>query len=160
MNKLRRSYEAKVLLIPLGHKAAQLSEEMASSGLDGIMTLIVDGPVTELRPLANHGWLPTSGERPLNDVVTECDMVVLLATDLSEVRENICLEVSDTAEANGVLTAALVVGSENWDTPQGNTAMVALRESVDMLVVVRSLRLATPFLDVLRGGTRQETVST
>jgi predicted DNA-binding ribbon-helix-helix protein len=37
--------------------------------------------------------------------------------------------------------------------------MVALRESVDMLVVVRSLRLAAPFLDVLRGGARRDSVS-
>jgi hypothetical protein len=47
------------------------------------------------------------------------------------------------------------MGSQNWDTPQGSSAMAALREAADMLVVVRGAALASSFLDVLRGGARE-----
>jgi hypothetical protein len=160
MNSPRRSYEARVLLVPLGPDAARLAGEMADGGLDGVVTLTPgsqDG--YDVRPVGGHGWLSTASGRAVDDVVPEADMVVLLASDLAEVPAATCLEVSRSAQDSGVLIAALVVGSRHWDTTEGNSAMVALRESVDMLVVVRSLRLAAPFLDVLRGGARRDSVS-
>ncbi|MQA62870.1 MAG: hypothetical protein GEU86_15575 [Actinophytocola sp.] len=138
MNKLRRSYEARVLLVPLGHTATQLTEQMAGLGLDGITMLATAGNTVDVRPLAS------------------ADMVVLLAADLTEVSESVCLAVSRAAEANGVLTAALIVGSDHEDAAQGGPAMAALRKAVDMLVIVRHVRLATSFLDVLRGGARDD----
>ncbi len=155
MNNLRRSYEARVLLVPLGASASRLSRAMAEAGLDGIQTLTVtDQAGYEVCPLGSHGW----GERlgavdSVQEVVAEADMVVLLAANLAEVSPATCYEVARTANEHGVLIAALIVG-EQWDTPSENTAMSSLREAVDMLVVVRSLRLATPFIDVLRGGPR------
>lgn len=160
MNKLRRSYEARVLLVPLAADAERLSAEMAAEGLDGIQTLRPAGQDHyEVGPLATHGWLDAGVVDSVHDTVSGADMVVLLASDLAEVLPSICAEVSSTAQENGVLLAALVVGPEHWDTPSGNTAMASLREAVDMLVIVRGLRLAVPFIDVLRGGARTEPAS-
>jgi hypothetical protein len=164
MNSPRRSYEAHVLLVPLGADAVRAQEAMVARGLDGVLTVAgvtpltgSDGDVPRLgsAPLGATGWRPAAGDLTVAEVVDDADMVVLLATDLAEVPPRFCLTVADAARANGSLIAALVVGSGNWDTPQGNTAMAALREAVDMLVVVRGVDLAEPFLDVLRGGRRQ-----
>jgi 2-phospho-L-lactate guanylyltransferase (CobY/MobA/RfbA family) len=159
VNTARQSYEARVLLVPLGAHAMTLSTQMAAAGLDGIMALHPDfssRPYTyQVQPLASVGWAPATSARAAADVVAEADMVVLLAADLAQVSDDTCREVSRAAQDNGVLIAALVVGSAHCDTPAGNNAMVVLRESADMLVVVRSLRLATPFIDVLRGGQGQ-----
>lgn len=156
MNKLRRSYEAKVLLVPLGHTAAQLTEQMAGIGLDGISLLITAGNMVDVRPLADQGWHAEVGGLRVDEVVAAADMVVLLAADLTEVSESVCLEVARAAETNGVLIAALIVGSDHEDAAQGRAAMAALRKAVDMLVIVRHVRLATSFLDVLRGGARDD----
>jgi hypothetical protein len=155
MNKLRRSYEARVLLVPLGQSAGRLSSAMAQAGLDGIQTLMSsDSARYEVRPLGGQGWGDIAGAvHSVQDVVGAADMVVLLAANLAEVSPATCDEVAKAANDNGVLIAALIVG-EQWDTPSDNTAMATLREAVDMLVVVRSLLLATPFIDVLRGGPR------
>lgn len=156
MNGPRRSYEARVLLVPLGSSADRLATAMAEQGLDGIETLADRGAGNyAIHPLGAHGWNPeVDVVDSALDIVAAADMVVLLASDLSEVEPSVCAEVAWAAQDSGVLIAALVVGSEHWDTPSGNTAMASLREAVDMLVIVRSLRMATPFLDVLRGGRR------
>ncbi len=156
MNRLRRSYEARVLLVPLGAHAGHLSFAMAEAGLEGVQTLKRTHQENyAVQPLAGHGWGDTAGSvESAAEVVAAADMVVLLASDLSEVCLATCEEVSRAANDNGVLMAALIVGGEQSDTPGANTAMASLREAVDMLVVVRSLRLATPFIDVLRGGPR------
>ncbi|GAA1786993.1 hypothetical protein HC028_25050 [Planosporangium flavigriseum] len=165
----RRSYEAHVLLVPLGTDAARAQEDMVARGLDGVMTVRGVTPLTgsdgaEPRlgsaPLATTGWRPAADGLTVARLVDDADMVVLLATDLAEVPPRFCLTVAEAAQANGSLVAALVVGSGNWDTPQGNTAMAALREAVDMLVVVRGVALAAPFLDVLRGGRRKPALAT
>jgi hypothetical protein len=168
MNSPRRSYEAHVLLVPLGADAAGAQEAMVARGLDGMMAVRGVTPSTGLDskaprldsiPLGVHGWRPAAGDLTVAEVVDDTDMVVLLATDLAEVPPAFCLMAAEAARANGSLIAALVVGSGNWDTPQGNTAMAALREAVDMLVVVRGLDLAAPFLDVLRGGRRAPAIA-
>lgn len=160
MNKLRRSYEARVLLVPLGASAERLVAEMASEGLDGIECLFVGEDFNRVRPLAARGWWNDGGEADPAHVVAAADMAVLLARDLTEASPVVCHQISAAAEAHGVLIAALLVGSdhgaESADSFAGDNAMVALRESTDMLVTVRSLRLATPFLDVLRGGARDK----
>jgi hypothetical protein len=167
MNKLRRSYEARVLLIPLGASASRLAGEMGEAGLDGLM-VVTSGPTpprhngcgvsVSCRPLSDRGWRESSADVQLGTLVADADIVVLLAADLTEVSSEVCQEAGAAARGSGALTAALVVGSAHWDSPADNTAMVVLRQAVDMLVVVNSLRLATPFVDVLRGGPRQEAV--
>jgi hypothetical protein len=165
MNKLRRSYEARVLLIPLGPSGLRTAEEMARAGLDGLVVATVDpsvpqqngqGLIAASRPLGAHGWREPSPGEPLHHLVLDADIVVLLASDLSDVSAPLCKEAAATATRIGALTAAVVVGSAHWDTPAGRTGMVALRRSVDMLVVVKGLQLAAPFLDVLRGGARPD----
>ncbi|WP_051821121.1 MULTISPECIES: hypothetical protein [unclassified Streptomyces] len=164
MNSTRRSYEANVLVVPLGADAVRTQEAFAGRGLDGVMT--VHG-VTEpapaghaaarlaCAPLHRDGWRPPATGLGVDALVDGADMVVLLAADLAEVSPALCHAVADAARARGALIAALIVGSENWDTPRGNTAMAALREATDMLVVVRGVALAASFLDVLRGGARE-----
>ncbi|WP_069817326.1 hypothetical protein [Streptomyces sp. TP-A0874] len=164
MNSTRRSYEANVLVVPLGADAVRTQEAFADRGLDRVMT--VHG-VAELgstdradirlacAPLHRDGWRPSATGLDVDALVDGADMVVLLASDLAEVPPTLCHAVADAARAQGLLIAALIVGSENWDTPRGNTAMAALREAADMLVVVRGVALAAPFLDVLRGGARE-----
>lgn len=164
MNSTRRSYEAHVLLLPLGTGAAEAQSAFVTRGLEGVMTVrgvtrstAADDSDVRLAsvPLAGHGWRPAADGLSVTDLVGDADMVVLLATDLAEVPAALCAAVSDAARAGGALIAALVMGSQNWDTPRGSSAMAALREAADMLVVVRGAELASSFLDVLRGGARE-----
>jgi hypothetical protein len=164
LNSARRSYEARVLLVPLGADAVRAQVAMLERGLDGLMTVRgvtastgADGDVPRLGsvPLGRHGWRPAADDLGVADLVDTADMVVLLATDLAEVPGPLCLDLAEAARAGGSLIAALVVGSRNWDTPLGNTAMATLRQAVDMLVVLRGTELAAHFLDVLRGGPRE-----
>lgn len=158
MNKLRRSYEARVLLVPLGRQAGTLAGAMARSGLDGVMVMSTEpghaGPSYLTRPLAGNGW-PTAAASTELSAVQDADMTVMVAADLAEVDQQLAQVVAQTAGLNGTLVAALVVGRETPASPEAESAMVTLREAVDMVVIVRSLRLATPFIDVLRGGARQ-----
>lgn len=163
MDSPRRSYEAHVLLVPLSADAIRTERAMAARGLDGVMTVRgVPAPTSPDRgqhlfdtvALGHQGWRAAAGGITVHELVNNADMVVLLASDLAEVPPWLCLTVAEAARDNGSLIAALVVGSRNWDTPRGNAAMAALREAVDMLVVVRGVDLAAPFIDVLRGGAR------
>jgi hypothetical protein len=164
MNSTRRSYEAHVLLLPLGATAVQAQDAFVTRGLEGVMTVLgvtrsTAGGGAEVRldsvPLAGRGWRPAAGGLDVGDLVGDADMIVLLAADLAEVPAALCEAVSAAARTSGALIAALVMGSQNWDTPQGSSAMAALREAADMLVVVRGAALASSFLDVLRGGARE-----
>lgn len=167
MNQLRRSYEARVLLIPLGSSGLRMGEEMALDGLEGLVMAIAEplAPqknglqvMASSRPLGTEGWREPTADEPLENLIIDADIVVLLASDLSDVSDLLCDEAAAAARKGGVLTAAVVVGSEHWNTPAGSAGMVALRRAVDMLVVVKGLQLATPFLDVLRGGARADVV--
>jgi hypothetical protein len=165
MNPLRRSYEARVLLIPLGPSGVRTANEMARAGLEGVVMATVDasaprqngqGAFVSSRPLGASGWREPATSEPLHHVVLDADIVVLLASDLSDVSAALCEEAAAAAARSGALTAAVVVGSGPCDTPAEGTGMVALRRAVDMLVVVKGLHLAAPFLDVLRGGARPD----
>ncbi|MFH5823203.1 hypothetical protein [Georgenia sp. AZ-5] len=156
----RKSYEAKVLVMPLGAHAAGTLAEIAASGVDGIMTLVPEpdamGFFHHLAPLAISGWGEPAAGVTVETAVERADMVVLLATDIAEVSAQTCELAAAAAAKHGTLIAALAIGTDNWDTPEGPEAMVAMREAVDMVVLVRGLTLAAPFLDVLRGGARTE----
>jgi hypothetical protein len=65
MNSTRRSYEAHVLLLPLGATAVQAQDAFVTRGLEGVMTVLgvtrsTAGGGAEVRldsvPLAGRGW--------------------------------------------------------------------------------------------------------
>jgi hypothetical protein len=159
----RRSYEARVLLVPLGPAAVAAELPMLDAGLGGVMTVRGIQPSTAAQPasprlavmaLGEHGWRAPGADLSVELLVEDADMVVLLAADLAEVSPELCAAVAGAARADGALVAGLVVGRAGWGSPRGSTAMAALREAADMLVMVRGPQLAAAFLDVLRGGAR------
>ncbi|MFS8522641.1 MAG: hypothetical protein FWJ87_14950 [Micromonosporaceae bacterium] len=157
MNAARRYYEARVLVVPHGPSARAAEKEMRDLGLDGVMTVHRvpdDSPDLRLRPVATHGWTRQATVGAIGEAVTGADIVVHLATDLTEVDVTVCNSAADAAQEAGALSAALVVRPDGTGTPAGDTAMAALRTVADMLVIVRGPGLAAAFLDELRGGQR------
>lgn len=156
MNPLRRSYEARVLVVPLGPGSAQLVEELSVLGVEGVQILTGPDPVEALtKPLGEGAWAPPM-PAGTSAVAASADMVVLVGTDLTEVPEPVVREVCTAAREGGDLIAAVLVAPEHWQEPAGAAAMVTLRQEVDMLVSVRGPKLLAALLDVLRGGARAE----
>lgn len=154
MNPLRRSYEARVLVVPLGHEAAELAASMAGEGLEGIRVLSsLDPEDAQTTLVGATGWQPPT-PAGVPEVTTSADMVVLLGTDLADVSEEDVRLVCDAAREGGDLIAAVLVAPHNWERPTGASAMVTLRQEVDMLISVRSSSPVVALLDVLRGGAR------
>lgn len=154
MNPLRRSYEARVLVVPLGDEAADLASSMAAQGLEGIRVLSsLDPRDAQTTLVGPTGWQPpTPAGTP--EVTTSADMVVLLGTDLADVSEEDVRLVCEAARQGGDLIAAVLVAPHNWEAPTGASAMVTLRQEADMLISVRSSSPVVALLDVLRGGAR------
>ncbi|WOP18882.1 hypothetical protein [Raineyella sp. LH-20] len=156
MNPLRRSYEARVLVVPLGPGSARLAEDLVTLGVERVQVLTDPDPVAALtRPLGEAGWQPPS-PAGTGQVAEAADMVVLVGTDLAQVPEDVVREVCTAARVGGDLIAAVLVAPERWQEPAGASAMVTLRQEVDMLVSVRSPKLLAALLDVLRGGARPQ----
>ena len=156
MNPLRRSYEARVLVVPLGPASAQLADELIDLGVAGVQVLTDPDPVAALtRPLGDGAWTPPA---PANtgQIAASADMVVLVGTDLTEVPEETVREVCQAAREGGDLIAAVLVAPAHWEEPAGAAAMITLRREVDMLVSVRGPKLLAALLDVLRGGARPQ----
>ena len=154
MNPLRRSYEARVLVVPLGAGSAQVTDSLVGLGVDGVRVLSRPDPVAATTtPLGGVAWEPPSPAATA-EVAEAADMVVLVGTDLADVSEATVREVCAAARRGGDLIAAVLVDPENWDDPDGAAAMVTLRQEVDMLVSVRGPQLLAALLDVLRGGAR------
>ncbi|HEY4616380.1 MAG TPA: hypothetical protein VIG75_13045 [Citricoccus sp.] len=155
----RKSYEARVLVIPLGPNASTALREVAAAGVDGVMTLVPDpdamGFFHTLAPLATHGWAEQRSGVTVEECVGDADMVVLFATDVAEVSVQTCELASRAAQEHGTLIAALVMTPDTWDTEAGREGIVSVREGVDMVVLVHGPTMAGPFLDVLRGGARE-----
>ena len=156
MNPLRRSYEARVLVVPLGAGSATLADQLAALGVDGVRVLtrtdLVDATT---KPLGESAWEPPS-PASTGQVTESADMVVLVGTDLADVPVDTVHEVCEAARAGGDLIAGVLVAPQNWENPTGAAAMVTLRQEVDMLVTVRGPQLLAALLDVLRGGPRTE----
>ncbi|WP_375002756.1 hypothetical protein [Aeromicrobium sp. CTD01-1L150] len=155
MNPLRKSYEARVLVVPLGSDALELAESLGDLGVDGVQVLShPDAELASTEVLGQDGWEPPS---PANtsQVTQSADMIVLLATDMSAVAEATVREVCAAAREGGDLIAAVLVSPQHWEEPSGASAMVTLRQEVDMLISVRGPRLVAALLDVLRGGARE-----
>ncbi|GGR44273.1 hypothetical protein J2S40_004135 [Nocardioides luteus] len=156
MNPLRRSYEARVLVVPLGPGSAQLVEELLTLGVEGVQVLTGPDPVEALtEPLGEDAWMPPA-PASTTTITESADMVVLVGTDLTQVPEPVVREVCTAAREGGDLIAAVLVAPEHWEEPAGASAMVTLRQEVDMLVSVRGPELLAALLDVLRGGARTE----
>ncbi|WP_214366175.1 hypothetical protein [Pseudonocardia sp. H11422] len=130
----RTSYEARVLLAPLGGSGERAAQECTRLGLTGVVTYPGAG---------GNGHGPAAAAE-------HADVVVLLAVDLGEVSAAEVALLGTTARLAGCLVAAVVI--DDGHGPLTGPGMTALREAVDMLVVVRSVALAASFLDVVRGG--------
>lgn len=156
MNPLRRSYEARVLVVPLGPGSAALTDGLADLGVNGVQVLTGSDPATALtKPLGVSAWAPPA-RATTGEVAASADMIVLVGTDLTEVPEPTVREVCAAARTGGALIAAVLVSAEHWQDPAGASAMVTLRQEVDMLVSVRGPKLLAALLDVLRGGARPQ----
>ena len=156
MNPLRRSYEARVLVVPLGAGSAALAGELSAMGVDGVRILTAPDPVAALTtPLGEAAWEPPA-PASTGQVTQSADMVVLVGTDLADVPVDTVQEVCNAAREGGDLIAAVLVAPQNWQDPAGAAAMITLRQEVDMLVSVRGPKLLAALLDVLRGGPRTE----
>lgn len=156
MNPLRRSYEARILIVPLGPGGTEITQDLSSLGVDGIQVLTEITPIEALTsPLGEGAWAPP---RPasIGQLTESADMVVLVGSNLTEVPQPVVKEVCEAARQGGALVAAVLVSPQHWDQPAGASAMVTLRNEVDMLVQVRGLKLLVALLDVLRGGARAE----
>lgn len=156
MNPLRRSYEARVLVVPLGTGSARLARDLTALGVEGVQVLTGPDPVAALTtPLGAGAWVPPS-PAGTGEVTESADMLVLVATDLQDVPEDLVTEVCAAGRRGGDLIAAVLVSPEHWEEPAGAAAMVTLRQEVDMLVSVRGPKLLAALLDVLRGGARPQ----
>ncbi len=156
MNPLRRSYEAKVLVVPLGEGGVATTSKLAELGLEGVQVLTEPDPVAAVtEPMGVRTWQPPT-PASTEQVTLSADMVVLVAHDLADVPEQTVREVCSAGRAGGILMAAVLVAAEHWDQPAGASAMITLRQEVDMVVSVRGPRLLAALLDVLRGGARVE----
>jgi len=156
MNPLRRSYEARVLVVPLGAGGAKITDDLVVMGVEGVQVLTGPDPVAALtKPIGEGAWQPPA-PASTSQVTESADMVVLVGSDLAEVPEETVREVCTAARAGGDLIAAVLVAPQHWEAPAGASAMVTLRQEVDMLVEVRGPQLLAALLDVLRGGARAE----
>jgi molybdopterin-guanine dinucleotide biosynthesis protein A len=118
----RKSYEARVLVVPLDETSRAALPEGLEEGL----------------------------------TVEQADMVVLLAHDLGVVDDSAVTEICDEARAEGRLIAAVIVKADlNWHGEAARRSAVVIREAVDSVVVLRDIKLANAFVDVLRGGDRE-----
>ncbi|WP_062394221.1 hypothetical protein [Gordonia phthalatica] len=157
LNPLRRSYEARVLVVPLGTTGGQMTDDIIAMGIDGIRILRRTDSETLTVPVGPHAWEAAESASVVN-VVQAADMVVLVGSDLSEIDERLIGDVAAAAEGNGAMITAVLVASSKWETPEGASAMRRLRSDADMLVEVRGPGLLAALVDVLRGGARTEDV--
>jgi hypothetical protein len=136
----RKPYEARVLLVPLGASGARTVEQFGADGLDGVAVL---------DPARANDRV---------EAVRDADMVVLVIGDLADVDADVPGVMGSIVREQGKVLAALVIdGDGNWNTPRGRHAALEVREAADMVVVSRDLDLASAFVDVLRGGDREQT---
>lgn len=156
LNPLRRSYEAKVLVVPLGDSADALAHGLVEYGLDGVRLLTrpaATGAATEV--LGSTAW-PVPTGAGTTEVAGAADIVVFLGGDLTEVPIDLVHEVCTAALEAGRTSAAVLVNASRWEHADGSTAMRTLRRDVDMVVSVQEVKFAAALVDVLRGGARAE----
>jgi hypothetical protein len=150
----RLSYEARILVVPLGASGHSLVEAMAAGSLTNIR-IVTDAGQSAASVRDIHDAAGTEITETVADLAASADMMILLGSDLPQVPADFVATVARAARANGVLLAGVLVDQRNWEAAQGADAMAVLRRELDMLVSVRELGLATAFIDVLKGGYRR-----
>ncbi|HWJ65291.1 MAG TPA: hypothetical protein VNT31_01310 [Nocardioides sp.] len=155
-NPLRRSYEAKVLVVPLGNSADALTRSLTDHGLNGVQMLTQPaqtGAGTEV--LGESAW-PVPAGAGTTGLASEADMIVFVGGDLAEVPVDLVHEVCTAAKEAGRTSAAVLLNASHWEQADGSAAMKVLRQDVDMVVSVQDAKYAAALIDVLRGGARAE----
>lgn len=156
LNPFRRSYEANVLVVPLGESGKNIVEILPELGVEGVLALSDASSIpVQTSTIGPAAWTPPQSAT-IQSVAGVADMVVLVGGDLSQIPRDTVREVCQAARDGGDLIAAVLVAPQSWDTQEGSHSMVTLREEVDMLVDVKGPQLLAALLDVLRGGARSQ----
>lgn len=150
----RLSYEARILVVPLGASGHSLVEAMAAGSLTNIR-IVTDAGQSAASVRDIHDAAGTEITETVADLAASADMMILLGSDLPQVPAEFVATVAGAARANGVLLAGVLVDQQGWEDDEGADAMAVLRRELDMLVSVREVGLATAFIDVLKGGRRK-----
>jgi hypothetical protein len=150
----RLSYEARILVVPLGASGDALVQSMAADNLSNIR-IVTDAAHSAAFVRDIHATTGTEITETVADLAASADMMILLGSDLLQVPGDFVTTVARAARANGVLLAGVLVDQQNWEAAEGAGAMAVLRRELDMLVSVREVGLATAFVDVLKGGRRK-----
>ena len=150
----RLSYQARILVVPLGASGNALVQSMAGNGLTNVRIVTDAGQsavcVRDIQAVIGAEITETAA-----DLAASADMMILLGSELLEVPADFVATAAGAARANGVLLAGVLVDQQNWESAQGAESVAVLRRELDMLVSVRDVSLATAFIDVLKGGRRQ-----
>ncbi len=126
---------------------------MASAGLTDVRVVAAAGEGSvRVRGIDAHG----STTQTIDDLVVDSDMIILVGSDLPEVPLAFVSVIADAARKSGNLLAGVLVDQKGWESPQGAKALALLRTELDMLVSVNQVAPATGFVDVLKGGRREE----
>lgn len=155
----RRSYEATVLLIPLDGPARGWTH-LHDDDLEGIR--IADLDLLSAHQRFHPGSVPASGEgaaisSPLDHAVHDTDVVVVLTHDMTSVDRSAIVQIGDAARSTGKLLGAVVVSPDaRWAEPAAHATATTLREAADNVIILKDSRLVPAFLQVLRGGAREE----
>lgn len=150
----RRSYEAQILVVPLGASGNSLVDAMAAGNLTNVRIVTDAGQSAAFVRDINDA--PGSEiTETVADLTASADMMILLGSELPQVPTKFAAALAGAARTNGVLLAGVLVDQQNWETVPGAQAMVVLRRELDMLVSVRDIGLATSLVDVLKGGRRK-----
>jgi hypothetical protein len=150
----RLSYQARILVVPLGHSGDALVDAMAAAGLTNVQ-IVTDAGRSAVRTRDIQAARGSGITETVGDLVASSDMMVLLGQDLPEAPLDFAVAMAEAARSHGVLLAGVLVDPRDWGTDQGSVAMATLRRELDMLVTVRETPLATSFIDVLKGGRRR-----
>jgi hypothetical protein len=150
----RLSYEARILVVPLGGSGHSLVEAMAAGSLTNIR-IVTDAGQSAASVRDIHAGAGTEITETVADLAASADMMILLGSDLPQVPAGFVATLARAARAHGVLLAGVLVDQQNWEATEGAEAMAVLRRELDMLVSVREVGLAAAFIDVLKGGRRR-----
>jgi hypothetical protein len=150
----RLSYEARILVVPLGASGDALVRSAAAGNLTNIR-IVADAGQSAASVRDIQAAAGTNITETVADLAASADMMILLGSDLTQVPSVFVATVAKAARANGVLLAGVLVDQQNWDSARGAYSLTVLRRELDMLVSVREAGLAAAFIDVLKGGRRK-----
>ena len=129
---MRHSYRAKLSIVPLDVRAEAMLR--AADHVEELNVVRLDANTAE--------------------AAAGTDMVLFLAADAAAVQAEGLTTAAAELRRRGLLVGGAVTGAVAVDEGTGDErrGLAALREAVDMLVVVRDDALVMDLLDVLRGG--------